>query len=194
MTVELDRNNLLAGAPGTELPAISEDGSRFVELVDDVQDFTGFPVHTLIVWSRTGKQIASISTAATELDPSTRKATANDRAAVTKAAAALAGTKWRPLDRATPCGDDNAIQLPGGLTISLDVDHQTLVTSKPHIVTKLVAPGFNAETKGPCGSFARLKSVFGGVTEGAIVVALGPQYGGDLCSGDGTPTVVVRLR
>ena len=195
MTVTLEHRNLLAPAPGSEFPAISEDGSRFVELFDEMQDFTGFPIRTLVVWSRTGKELAEVSTAEDGPASGERPTNADDRASLRKAVAALAGTKWRPLDRFTSCErDERTIQLPDGASVSLDVDHQTLVVSKPRSVTKMKRPGFNAETKGPCGSYVRLGSAFGGTADGAVVVTVVPQLGGDMCSGAGMHPEVIPLR
>ncbi|HEV7556855.1 MAG TPA: hypothetical protein VGO00_15420 [Kofleriaceae bacterium] len=194
--IMLDGKNVLAPRPGSEFPAVSEDGSRIVDLFEDPDELTHSYIQTLVVWSRTGARVAKITTTrgVTDGDTPSPPPDAATRKAGRDADQALAGRRWRPLDRYLACDNDRTtIDLPDGLKIALDIDKQTVTIAASRVVKVLSAPGsrMGEGMSGPCGRFDGLSSAYGGKALGLVIVAPVAQLGGDTCfGGSGVSTVL----
>ena len=186
---------------GTELPAVSDDGSEIAQLFVDEEDFTGSPVTTLVIWSKKGTKVWSVSLGGTEtgnhpsFDASESEWMAFDEKALKDANDHLAAHRWRPLAIFSECQSDpkgkaSTIELEDGIVIKLDVATNQVTArvgkAKPNVKKRaFVAPGWRASTAGggSCGSVRGLGVAFGAKRAGFVVVVPRIQLGGDSCFG-----------
>src|SRR5579862_8307392 len=108
------RGGVLVAAPGSEFPAVSDDGTTVVDLFEDSTDFVGTPVSTLQMFTRRGAgpavALEGNVDAATPAQPD--QVQAQTRAMI-DANALLAKHRWRALSQGAICprGDDDDDQL-----------------------------------------------------------------------------------
>jgi hypothetical protein len=190
---------VLAAGSGSELPAISEDGTELVQLFVDAQDFTGAPITTLVVWSTaSGKRVSQFRLGGDSHAASQVEARRDELAVLARANAKLAKTKWRGVASFQPCASSPE---SGADTIivgraHLVVDRATSQLSDgARAVATFDAPGnsFGPDIpSGGCGEVLGIKDAFG--TTKIVVVVPRVQLGGDSCFGSLSADLAIAVR
>lgn len=179
---------VFAATPGSVFPAISSDGSKMAMLFEDGEDFSGAPVHTLVIWNRAGRRIVSIETREPFRGPEDPPAAAPSkalRARLDRANAALAGT-WRPIGAPVPC-DDGWVKIDNDVRFRLDRDTGELVDARGPIArfgSIGTSNGADGEPMHGCGAANGIRMTFGSKSFGIAVVVPTGISGGDGCSHD----------
>lgn len=172
----------LGPAEGSRFPAVSADGAKVVDLVEDAEDFSGIPIASVVFWTKAGTvgtfQLASAIRNETG-DGAPDEQTEREHEVVTGANAELAETTWHPIDKVTATGEDPDTGAPNQLVI----DGVTIQLSQ--IADKFPAPGALSDEMGGggCGEVVGLREGFGSKELGFAVVIPDVTLGGDDCFG-----------
>jgi hypothetical protein len=181
---------VLALTSGAELPAVSADGSMIAQLFNDEMDFTGAPITTLLVWSRSGKQLGRYWLD-TSLPVSDAERARNEAKVLREANARLGKTRWRPIAIHRVCDSDRSVLALDDVTVTFDPDAQRLAIVRggksTAVASRFPAPGTrmsgNGDGGSDCGTVLGLDSGFGGKAIGLAVVIPAASFGGDSCMG-----------
>ena len=182
------KDGLLAANDGARFPAIRGDGA-IAALFADSEDFSGDPITTLVVWSKTGARLGELSLGG--------QRPVVDARAVERANKLLAGS-WREL-KAFACDEKAAsLELGGGLVATVGADGVAHVADR---TARFPAPGTvgmgDPDLDGkPCGQITGIARAFGTRTDGVVVLVPRRSLGGDSCFGatDAALAIAVRLR
>jgi hypothetical protein len=181
-----------AVARGTEFPAISKDGSLIAYLFFDAADFSGAPITTFVVWSRTGKRVVSLQLdSPLEQKFDTVERDRRERKALRDANARLAATRWRPLAVHQVCSADLTTLHLDDVTVTYDADTRRLALEidgkrSRRLDATFRAPGVRSEREGgggPCGHIQGLANGFGSKAIGVLFLLASADVGGDSCFG-----------
>jgi hypothetical protein len=177
---------------GAEFPAISKDGALIAQLFVEGADFSGAPITTFVLWSRTGKRVVSLrldSPLEQKFDTAARDR--RERNALRDANARLAATRWRPLAVHHACDPDHTTLHLDDVTVTYDVDARRLaleVNGKRGrtLNATFPAPGTSSEPENRgerCGHIEGLGEGFGSKAIGVIFLLASADLGGDSCFG-----------
>jgi hypothetical protein len=167
----------LVPAEGSHFPAVSADGTTVVDLVTDAQDFSGIPIATVVLWTKSG--IAeSFQLVSAAPDESPAEQAKLEETLVAKVNARLAQTTWHPLEKVSATGENedtgapDTLDLGDGITIKLEQ-------------VRFPPPGTlpQADGGGGCGDVIGLTEGFGSRELGFAVVFPQATLGGDDCFG-----------
>lgn len=166
----------LGPAEGARFPAVSADGTMVVHLVQDLEDFSGIPIATVVFWTAGGKGASFQLTSAIQEQVTDDQARLEDEA-VTQINAELAKTTWSPIVLVEATGEDpdtgapNTIDLGDGAVIELAA-----------VAGRFTGLGSAAEG-GECGEVIGLAHGFGSKALGFAIVFPRVNLGGDDCYG-----------
>jgi hypothetical protein len=192
---------LVASEPGSTtqifattdaFPAVAADGT-IAELFHDEEDFTGAPITTLVVWSRTGKRLGAF-----ELGGMAEQKAGVAKRKLAAANKLLAAHSWESLTAATHCTDERELCFDGDVHVRLDDKGQLSTqvgTHAAHAVKAVFpAPGSaSAEIGGgSCGDITGLDRGFAG--KGIVIVVPRVSLGGDSCTGSPTADLAIAVR
>jgi hypothetical protein len=165
---------LLARKGDAEFPAVSDDGTQIAQLFEDQQDFTGAPLTTLVVWTKTGKRVMKrgLGGEGDKRDPDATLRAANEL---------LAKHRWRPLPTFAPCDDASTLELDD-ITLAFDSAHEQVTAGT--VTKQLGAPGDAMMGTTTCGVNTGLAEAFGGKALGIVIVVPRVNLGGDSCFGN----------
>jgi hypothetical protein len=166
-------------------PAVSADGSTLVELFDDAQDFTGFPITSLVLWSvGSGNQLESFVVGGQPSGDTT--------AILAKANARLAKTTWRGATTYTPCGHDDDTLQASGTTVAFSRDKQDVRVGARHVSFPPPGSASKEVGGGGCGTTLGFARAFGA---GKLVVLVPHvELGGDSCFGSPSAELALAVR
>lgn len=200
-------HHLFAAEHAADFPAVSEDGSTIAQLYHEGEDFTGAPITTLVLWSKTGARLASFRLGGFT-DPNRPPDHAGKIAAYEWPILAAANTQlsrhtWNPLAIAKACGDDGTVCFPDGLKIRYDADKSDLVITagkrKPRrIPATFPSPGQRAAEEdipgGGCGETRGLAGAYGSLSLGIVFLDQTAMLGGDSCVGQPTSDSTIAIK
>ena len=196
LAVTLTDGAFVASSVGA-FPAVSADGSTLVELFDDAEDFTGFPITTLVFWSASsGTQLDTFALAPPRSGAPEDQIRRDNAASLAKANARLATTMWRGATTYTPCGTDGEKLQIAGVTITFSRDKQEVRVGRASPV-RFSPPGerdrdVDVGGGGGCGQTIGFARAFGA---GKLVVIVPQvQLGGDSCTGIPSAELALAIR
>ncbi|MGE5180898.1 MAG: hypothetical protein ACM31C_02495 [Acidobacteriota bacterium] len=196
---EHSAHHLFAAEHAGDFPSVSDDGSTIAELYREGEDFTGAPITTLVLWSKTGTRLASFRLGGFT-DPSRPPEHAGKIAAyewpiLAAANAQLSHHLWSSLAVGKPCGEDpvdpgGALCFADGLSIRYLEGSDELVIRAGKRAPRRVAAAFPpagrrdaADGGGGCGGTRGLAGGYGSLALGIVILDPASLLGGDSCVG-----------
>jgi hypothetical protein len=184
---------VLVAAPGSQFPAVSDDGTTIVDLFQDETDFVGERVSTVQTFTRRGPGAAVQLMGG--IEGSDAPATPDDVQAQTRAVrdanALLAKHRWRALAEGAVCPAPadveqeeplSRVDFADGLRITLDPSSEVLTIDGRAVAAHFPAPG--GGEFGGCGGITGIARGYGSRKLGFVVLEPTVQLGGDSCVGN----------
>jgi hypothetical protein len=203
LAVQVDGNSggRLVAAPGSQFPAVSDDGTTIVDLFQDETDFVGERVSTVATFTRHGAGAAVQLTAGIEGTDAPR--TSDDVQAATRAVvdanALLAKHRWRPLALAAICPAPadveqeeplSRLDFADGTQLTFDPSGEQIAIDRHEVGAHFPAPG--SGEFGGCGEIRGIARGYGSRKLGFVVLEPSASLGGDSCIGKlGVDTTLV---
>lgn len=188
-------------------PVVSADGNEIAELFQDGEDFSGAPISTLVVWSRTGKRTASFTlggaaNSVTEVRGETAARLRHEDKMLAAANARLARARWRslahPLEVAqSDDGETTTVTTSAGDLLVFTAHTERLsrqragTTRRRALAQAFPAPGGRWEGGG-CGEIRGIERAFG--DDHLVILVPSVQLGGDSCFGSPSAELALAVR